>query len=60
MADQQPLRVGIIGLGWAGQQHMAAYAEAAEVDVVALAGMEAAPLARLGDLYGVPSGSPFR
>jgi predicted dehydrogenase len=57
VADQQPLRVGVIGIGWAGQQHMAAYAEAAEVDLVALAGMEPAQLAQLGDRYGVPPGS---
>ena len=34
------LRAAVIGLGWAGQQHMAAYADAADVDLVALAGME--------------------
>ena len=50
MTDQQPLRVGVIGLGWAGQQHMAAYAEAAEVDVVALAGMYWPELRRYGRL----------
>ena len=37
------LRAGVIGLGWAGRQHMAAYATAADVDLVALAGMEAGP-----------------
>src|SRR4029453_12995768 len=38
---------------------MAAYADAAEVDIVALAGMEPAQLARLGDLYGVPPDHRF-
>ena len=47
------LRAGVIGLGWAGQQHLAAYAEAPDVDLVALAGMEADQLQLLGDLYGV-------
>jgi hypothetical protein len=31
------LRAGVIGLGWAGQQHMDGYAAAADVDLVALA-----------------------
>ncbi|MFP5282449.1 MAG: Gfo/Idh/MocA family protein, partial [Actinomycetes bacterium] len=47
------LRAGVIGLGWAGRQHMAAYAEAADVDLVALAGMEADQLAALAEQYGV-------
>ncbi|HKF89203.1 MAG TPA: Gfo/Idh/MocA family oxidoreductase [Propionibacteriaceae bacterium] len=59
MADRQPLRVAVIGLGWAGQQHMAAYAEAADADMVAIAGMEPAQLTRLGDLYGVPRDHRF-
>jgi predicted dehydrogenase len=47
------LRAGVIGLGWAGQQHMAAYDETADVDLVALAGMEPDALHRLGDQYGI-------
>jgi len=35
-----PLRVGVIGLGWAGQQHMDAYAELDGVELVAIAGKE--------------------
>ena len=34
------LRAGVIGLGWAGQQHVAAYAEDPTVDLVALSAME--------------------
>lgn len=49
----QTLRAGVIGLGWAGRQHMAAYAEEAGVELVALAGMEADQLAELGERYGV-------
>jgi predicted dehydrogenase len=59
MADLQPLRVGVIGLGWAGQQHMDGYAQAADADLVALAGMEAAQLASLGDRYGVAQDHRF-
>jgi predicted dehydrogenase len=43
----------VIGLGWAGRQHMAAYADAADVELVALAGMEADQLTELGEQYGV-------
>ncbi len=48
------LRAGVIGLGWAGQQHMAAYADAADVDLVALAGMETDALQSIAAAYGVP------
>jgi predicted dehydrogenase len=34
------LRVGVIGVGWAGHQHVAAYRELPGVEVVALAGLE--------------------
>ena len=39
----QPIRAGVIGLGWAGRQHMAAYDKEAGVELAALAGMEAGP-----------------
>ena len=48
------LRAGVVGLGWAGQQHMDAYAQLDGVEVVALAGLEPDKLAVLGDRYGVP------
>ena len=48
------LRAGVIGLGWAGQQHMDAYAQLDGVEVVALAGLEPDKLQLLGDQYGVP------
>jgi len=47
------LRAGVVGLGWAGRQHMAAYRRADGVELVALAGMEPDQLALLGDEYGV-------
>ncbi|HLS32418.1 MAG TPA: Gfo/Idh/MocA family oxidoreductase [Brevibacterium sp.] len=56
-APQQPLRrlrAGVIGLGWAGQQHVAAYAADPTVDLVALAAMEEHLLARFGDEHDVP------
>ncbi|MDN4614208.1 Gfo/Idh/MocA family oxidoreductase [Leifsonia sp. F6_8S_P_1B] len=49
----RPLRAGVVGLGWAGQQHMAAYDALPGVELVAIAGMEDEPRAALGDRYGV-------
>ena len=43
----------MIGLGWAGQQHMAAYAAANNVDLAALAGMEPDALQQLGEEYEI-------
>ncbi|TLM71181.1 Gfo/Idh/MocA family protein [Pseudarthrobacter sp. NamB4] len=34
------LRVGVVGIGWAGQQHLKAYAALDGVSIVSLAGME--------------------
>jgi predicted dehydrogenase len=53
------LRAGVVGLGWAGQQHMAAYADLPDTDLVALAGREAEILADLGERYGVPPEQRF-
>lgn len=49
-----PLRAGVIGLGWAGQQHMDAYAALPGVELVAIAGLEDGPRAELVEKYGVP------
>ena len=54
MSINDRLRAGVIGLGWAGRQHMAAYAEAADVDLAALAGLETDALQQLGEAYGIP------
>ena len=47
------LKAGVVGLGWAGQQHMDAYAHLPGVELVAIAGMEDEPRAALGTKYGV-------
>ncbi|MGO4298982.1 Gfo/Idh/MocA family protein [Leifsonia sp. RAF41] len=49
----RPLRAGVVGLGWAGQQHMAAYDALPGVELVAIAGMEDGPRADLGEQYGI-------
>lgn len=48
-----PLRAGVIGLGWAGQQHLAAYAGTPGVVLAGIAGLETEQLQGLGDQYGV-------
>jgi predicted dehydrogenase len=48
-----PLRVGVIGLGWAGQQHLAAYAAQADTEIVALAGLEDAARKKLATRYAI-------
>ena len=54
-----PLRAGVVGLGWAGRQHMDAYAAAEGVELVALAGMEVDQLAALGEAYGIAADHRF-
>lgn len=49
-----PLRVGVVGLGWAGQQHLAAYQAMDDVEIIGLAGKETEVLQQLGAEYGVP------
>ncbi len=53
-ASVQPLRVGIVGLGWAGQTHLKAYLQLPQVQVLALAGLEEDRLAALGAEHDVP------
>jgi predicted dehydrogenase len=48
-----PLRVGVVGLGWAGQQHLAAYQAHPDTEIVALAGLEDGPRAKLARKYGI-------
>ena len=47
------LRVGVIGVGWAGQQHVAAYDALPGAEVVAIAGLEEAVRSELAAQYGV-------
>lgn len=51
-ADGRPLRVGVIGTGWAGQQHLAGFSALPDVEVVAIAGKETDLLRTLGKQYG--------
>ena len=49
------LRAGVIGLGWAGQQHIAAYAAHPDVDLVGIAGLETEARAELTETFSVPT-----
>ncbi len=56
--EQSPgrlLRAGVVGLGWAGEQHLKSYVGLPGVEAVALAGLEEDRLAALGESYGVPN-----
>ncbi len=46
-------RVGVIGLGWAGRQHIAAYDALPGAELVAIAGLEEPVRAALAARYGV-------
>jgi predicted dehydrogenase len=47
------VRVGVIGVGWAGQRHLEAYDALAGVETVALAGLEEPIRAALAAQYGI-------
>ena len=51
----EPLRVGVIGLGWAGERHLKSYLRLPNVEAVALSGLEEPRLRELGERYGVPN-----
>jgi predicted dehydrogenase len=52
-ADEGVLRVGVIGVGWAGQQHVAAYDALPGAEVVAIAGLEEPVRQALAARYGI-------
>jgi predicted dehydrogenase len=47
------IRVGVVGVGWAGQQHLAAYDALPGVEIAALAGLEEPVRAALAGKYGI-------
>ncbi len=50
----EPLRAGVVGLGYAGEQHLKNFVRVPGVEPVALAGLERDRLRELGGRYGVP------
>ncbi|KUM35218.1 Gfo/Idh/MocA family oxidoreductase [Arthrobacter sp. EpRS71] len=53
-APSATLKVGVVGIGWAGQQHLKAYSNIPGVEIVAVAGMEQDLLAQLKEEYSIP------
>ncbi|MGO4432214.1 Gfo/Idh/MocA family protein [Paenarthrobacter sp. RAF9] len=53
-APSTTLKVGVVGIGWAGQQHLKAYSNIDGIEIVAVAGMEADLLAQLKEEYSIP------
>jgi predicted dehydrogenase len=53
-ATAEPLRAGVVGLGYAGEQHLKNFVRVPGVEPVALAGLEEDLLGELGGRYGVP------
>lgn len=54
-ARAQDLRVGVVGIGWAGQQHLKAYEALDGVSIVSLAGMEQELRESLQAEYSIPN-----
>jgi predicted dehydrogenase len=53
MTAANALRVGVVGVGWAGQQHLAGFARIPGVRIQAIAGMETDRVAELAAKYGI-------
>ena len=49
------LKVGVVGAGWAGQQHLKGYAALKGVEIAALAAMETEQVELLQAEYGIPA-----
>ena len=54
-SSAEPLRVGVVGLGYAGEQHLKNFTRMPNVEALALAGLEEERLQELGGRYGVPN-----
>lgn len=51
--ESAPLRVGVVGLGFAGRTHIKSYLDVPGVEVVAIAGLEPDLLKQVGDEHGI-------
>ena len=52
-SSAEPLRAGVVGLGYAGEQHLKNFVRVPGVEPMALAGLEEVRLGELGGRYGV-------
>jgi hypothetical protein len=55
----QRLRAGVVGFGWAGQQHMQAYSAHPDVDLLAISGLEPEMARKFGRELDIPHDSQF-
>ncbi len=53
--QSEKLRVGVVGLGWAGETHLKSYLNIPNVEVVALAEPQEVRLTNVGTTYGIES-----
>ena len=53
MHRDDTLRVGVVGVGWAGRQHLAAYDALPGVEIAGIAALEASARAQEAARYGV-------
>ncbi|CAA9543239.1 MAG: hypothetical protein AVDCRST_MAG79-2054 [uncultured Thermoleophilia bacterium] len=51
---ETPIRVGVVGLGYAGEQHLLGYAARPDVQIVGLAGLEDARRDALAERFAIP------
>lgn len=51
---KRKLRVGVVGLGWAGERHLEGYQALPDIEISALAGLEEDKLQELGLAYQIP------
>lgn len=56
LSETTPLKVGVVGVGWAGQQHVKAFSAIDGVEIVAVAGMETELLESIQGEYNIPHG----
>ncbi|WP_434971324.1 Gfo/Idh/MocA family protein [Microbacterium sp. bgisy207] len=54
VGNQDRIRVGVVGVGWAGVQHLNAYQAIPGVEIVALAAKEADLVEELADRHNIP------
>ena len=50
----QPIRIGVIGLGWAGETHIKAYQQLPNVELIGLADVAVERVAQVAASYGIP------
>ena len=55
MSNLDPIRVGIVGVGQIGKQHVQSHAENPNAEIVAIADINEAEASRVAEQYGIPN-----